>query len=88
MESGTDVQLRGIWGSSSENVFAVGDDGTILHYKETPTTRPAIASISPNKAVQGQQKLSVTVTGTYFLGTTTVSFGSQVTVDNLTTAAR
>jgi len=85
MTSGTTTNhLRGIWGSSSENVFAVGDSGTIVHYKETPTTRPAIASISPNKAVQGQKKLSVTITGTYFLGATTVSFGSEVAVDNLT----
>jgi hypothetical protein len=24
--------LRGVWGSSGSDVFAVGDDGTILHY--------------------------------------------------------
>jgi hypothetical protein len=32
MNSGTDNILHGIWGSSPEDVFAVGDDGTILHY--------------------------------------------------------
>jgi uncharacterized membrane protein len=32
MESGTSAQLRGVWGTSSSNVFAVGNNGTILHY--------------------------------------------------------
>ena len=32
MASGTDVTLRDVWGTSSTNVFAVGDDATILHY--------------------------------------------------------
>ncbi len=27
-----DVELYGVWGSSSSNVFAIGKDGTILHY--------------------------------------------------------
>jgi len=79
--------LRAVWGASSENAFSAGDSGTILHYRETPTTLPAITSTSPNKAVQGQQALSVTVTGTYFLGATAVSFGDQVTVDNLTVSS-
>ena len=32
MESGVTVRLLGIWGSSGSAVFAVGRDGTILHY--------------------------------------------------------
>ena len=32
MESGTEEYLLGIWGSSSKNIFAVGDNATILHY--------------------------------------------------------
>ncbi len=85
MSSGTDTNhLRGIWGSSSSNVLTVGDSGTILHYKETPTALPTISSISPAKATQGQQKLTVAITGTYLLGATSVSFGSEVTVDNFT----
>ncbi|MBI3032103.1 thioredoxin domain-containing protein [Candidatus Woesearchaeota archaeon] len=32
IESGTTKHLVGIWGSSSNDVFAVGYDGTILHY--------------------------------------------------------
>ncbi len=32
MESGTEEYLLGIWGSSSTDIFAVGDNATILHY--------------------------------------------------------
>jgi len=32
MSSGTTYRLNGVWGSSSSDVFAVGDGGTILHY--------------------------------------------------------
>ncbi len=32
MSSNTTVTLRGVWGSSENDVFAVGDSGTILHY--------------------------------------------------------
>jgi len=32
MESGTTEHLKGIWGSSATDVFAVGKDGIILHY--------------------------------------------------------
>ena len=35
MTSGTTVSLPAIWGSSGSNVFAVGDNGTILHYDGT-----------------------------------------------------
>ncbi len=32
MRSGTNDDLNGVWGSSGSDVFAVGMDGTILHY--------------------------------------------------------
>ena len=32
MNSGTEVTLTGIWGTSYSDVFAVGEEGTILHY--------------------------------------------------------
>jgi hypothetical protein len=37
MPSGTTNILLGVWGSSSSDVFAVGDKGTILHYDGTTT---------------------------------------------------
>jgi len=35
MESGTEEHLRGVWGTSATDVFAVGDKGTIIHYDGT-----------------------------------------------------
>ncbi len=32
MNSGTTSNLKGVWGTSETNVFAVGDNGTILHH--------------------------------------------------------
>ena len=32
MKSGTQMWLRGVWGTSAADVFAVGENGTILHY--------------------------------------------------------
>ena len=36
MESGTTLELRGVWGSSATDVFAVGVGGIILHYDGNP----------------------------------------------------
>lgn len=48
---------------------------------------PSISSISPNSGQQGQQNLSVTITGqnTHFVqGTTSANFGAGITVASLT----
>ena len=46
MTAGTDSHLRAIWGTSSHNIYSVGDNGTILHFNgekwqsiESGTTR-------------------------------------------------
>jgi len=44
---------------------------------------PAISSVSPTQAVQGQA-LSVTITGTNLSGVTAVGFGSGITVNSFT----
>jgi hypothetical protein len=36
MDSSTSNWLHAVWGSSSSDVFAVGGDGTILHYSGEP----------------------------------------------------
>src|SRR5207237_1383826 len=57
------------------NGFAVG------------TGTPALSQVNPNTGQQGQQNLSVAVTGqfTHFVqGTTTASFGAGITVASLT----
>lgn len=38
MDSGTTETLNDIWGSSSSNIFVVGNNGTILHYDGTSWT--------------------------------------------------
>ena len=47
----------------------------------TVLTMPAISSVSPTQAVQGQA-LSVTITGTNLSGVTAVGFGSGITVNS------
>lgn len=39
MNSGTTENLQGVWGADDDNVFAVGDNGTILHYNSTEWTK-------------------------------------------------
>ncbi len=41
IETGTDAHLHGVWGESSSNVWAVGAQGTILHYDGDRWTRAA-----------------------------------------------
>ena len=44
MTSGTTVELKGVWGSSGSDVFAVGKTGTILHYD---VGAPTVTSFNP-----------------------------------------
>jgi peptidoglycan/xylan/chitin deacetylase (PgdA/CDA1 family) len=45
---------------------------------------PTISSVSPNSGIQGQTLNSVTITGTYLTGATSVSFASGITVNRFT----
>jgi hypothetical protein len=35
MTSGTEQDLHGVWGTSPENVYAAGSEGTLLHFDGT-----------------------------------------------------
>ena len=97
MTSNTTKCLRGIWGSSSSDVFVVGSDGTILRYgiepevtvtvprtKVTVTVpRPTVAGVSISSGDQ-EATLEVVITGAKFSGATTVSFGHGITVNRFT----
>jgi len=54
MNSGTIEDLNGVWGSGPSDVYAVGDNGTVLHYDGnvdgdwTAVTTPADASAPVN----------------------------------------
>src|SRR5277367_5836219 len=53
----------------------------------TTAGTPILTSLSPSSGQQGQQNLSVTITGKFthwVQGTTTASFGSGITVNSLT----
>ena len=52
--SGVTTQtLYGVWGSGPDNIFAVGDSGTILHYNGTAWTAMDSGSTSNLKGVWG-----------------------------------
>jgi len=51
MDSGVTDDICSVWGLSSINVFATGQIGTILHYRELP---PEVSAVSPNQGNQGQ----------------------------------
>ncbi len=45
--------LRGVWGSSASNVFAVGDSGVVLRYNGTAWTRMTTGTTDPLNDVWG-----------------------------------
>jgi len=50
-----------------------------------PSVTPTIRTVTPSTALQGQAGINVTITGANFVATSTVSFGTGVTVGTLTT---
>ena len=63
MVSGTIWNLQGVWGSSGNDVFAVGDISTILHYdgNPSPSTTTALSTTTtirkqcPTEELYGEQ---------------------------------
>ncbi len=60
------------------------DSRTKVDYISISPASPTISSVSPNQGIQGQTLSSVTLTGTYLSGATSVSFGTGITVNSLT----
>ncbi|MCK5618476.1 MAG: hypothetical protein KAJ17_03710, partial [Candidatus Krumholzibacteria bacterium] len=63
MNSGATEHLRGIWGSSANDVFAVGDAGTILHYNGSEWTAMTSGTSVDLADVWGPAHDDVFVTG-------------------------
>lgn len=64
MESGTTNDLLAIWGSSANNVYAVGENGTILHYDGSRWSAEDIGGIIPDFTdVWGSAPDNIYVTG-------------------------
>ena len=71
--------------TASDSQLSSNSDVTIT--VTPPLSVPGITSISPNAGLQGQQTLSVVITGqsTHFTsGSSTVSFGADITVNSVT----
>jgi hypothetical protein len=61
-----------------------GDTGSCTSCFKVVTSTPTLTSVSPNKAVQGQQDRSLTLSGTNFSNGMTVAFsGAGITVDSV-----
>ncbi len=63
MESPTARLLHGIWGSSAENIFAVGDGGTIIHYDGDVWSTQTSTTTNNLKGVWGSSETDVYVVG-------------------------
>jgi hypothetical protein len=67
MSSSTSVMLRGVWGSSATDVFAVGDGGCIAHYDGVTWSPMSSGTTNPLFGVWGSSSSDVFVVGS--LGT-------------------
>ena len=69
-------------------VSTLTDSGSsAIHFDRSLSVIPVLVSVTPNAGQQGQQNLSVALTGQYThwaQGTTTASFGAGITVASLT----
>ncbi|HET7233242.1 MAG TPA: hypothetical protein VFJ16_24740, partial [Longimicrobium sp.] len=54
MNSGVSIALHGVWGSGPNDVYAVGDGGTVLHYDGNPAQdwAPVATGVPPAGAVR------------------------------------
>ncbi len=82
MDSGTTENLYDVWGSTATNVFAVGANGTILHY--TPSV---CMTVNPRSGYKWQTlDVTITAVNSHFMDEeSTVSFGCNgITIENIT----
>ena len=79
--SPTTNNLSGIWGACANDVFASGDAGTIIH--SGSGCPPTITTVIPASGLR-DQILSAVITGTNLLGTTSISFGTGITINSFT----
>ena len=65
MSSGTSNALRGVWGNSSSDVFAVGDSGTILRYDSSAWTEMSSGTTIALQGVWSSSSSDVFAVGEY-----------------------
>jgi hypothetical protein len=62
-ESGTENWLKGVWGSSATDVYAVGENGTILHYGGSEWSKMNSMTIEHLYAVWGTSGANIYAVG-------------------------
>ena len=82
MPSGVTDNLKSVWGSASNDVFAVGSNGVILHYDGATWTKMGTATTANLEAVSGNAANNVAaagIAGTFlsYKGTSWLSTGSS-----------
>ena len=55
--------LRGVWGSSIDDVWAVGDNGSIQHWNGTTWSKSTSGTMVPLRGVWGTNATSVWIVG-------------------------
>jgi len=77
------IDLLANIGPTNVSVTTLAGTGTLTGGFTVVQGPPTVTSVSPNQGARGQN-LNVTVTGANFVGVTTVSFGSGITVNRFT----
>jgi hypothetical protein len=82
MPSGVTNNLKSVWGSASNDVFAVGSNGVILHYDGATWTKMGTATTANLEAISGSAANNIVaagITGTFlrYKGTSWLSTGSS-----------
>lgn len=81
------IQPTAALGARTVSVFTLGETATLTNAFTVVAGTPVVVQVTPISGQQGQQNLSVSVTGAFthwVPGTTTASFGAGVTVSSLT----
>ena len=63
MDSGSTENLNGIWGAASDDIFAVGDNGTILHYDGSSWSSMTSGTTENLNAIHGVSGSSILAAG-------------------------
>ena len=77
------IGAKAALGPRNVSVTSPGGTATLISGFTVVQAPPTISRVSPSQGTQGKT-LTVTITGTYFTGATTVSFGPGITINSIT----
>jgi hypothetical protein len=61
--------------------------GTVTYLFTVNQAPPTVSLVNPNQGIQGQTIVGVAISGTYFTGATSVSFGAGISVNSFTVSS-